>query len=183
MSGTFNEFFEKPKACSCSFVSGLSCPAGATWSLQKHNFGTTLECQWLRRFCQPANHLQQHQSTPSDGSRAQATLNNRVSKHEVKVWLVSTVLLALGPRCSKDFGYCTRSNLQNGLFKRKRKRGFWNGRSCNPVLVLIWIKPSVCVDQNWDSFDPNIPKIDPKISGLSWFFWTTGPCRYYNYTI
>jgi len=37
----------------------------------------------------------------------------------------------------------------------KGKEGIWNQiKSGNPILVLIWIKPSVCVVQNLDKFDP-----------------------------
>ncbi len=41
-----------------------------------------------------------------------------------------------------DFGHRIGSNLENGLFKRIQIR------SQNPILVLIWIKSSVCVVQN-----------------------------------
>ncbi len=66
------------------------------------------------------------------------------------IWATLLTLLPPGPSCSdvSDFSYRIGSNLESGLFKRKK--GFWNRiRSHNPVLVLIWIKPSVCVVQNF----------------------------------
>ncbi len=67
------------------------------------------------------------------------------------VFLDHKETLDTGTSCSKviwlDFGHQIESNLENGLFKRKK--GFWiRIRSQNPILGLIWIKSSVCVVQN-----------------------------------